>query len=1287
MSKNSSSNSSNSSSRDDSAPSYASSLVSPSTHTDNIRVLVRIRPPTTPSRRDDAASPAAPALSRRCLDVAPDAKGVTLAPATLQEKRFGFDHVFPETSSQEHVFLDVGVTAVENTINGFNGCIFAYGQTGSGKTFTMLGDVQELPLRGLTPRIFEQLFHRLQHVSTEKGATLAYELSCSYLEIYNEKIFDLLDETTTTASASLQSKSLREDATKGVYVEQLREVAIQNEREAIAWLQLGSSNRRMAATDMNRESSRSHAVFTIKLVQSERTLAGGMVTRRSNLHLVDLAGSEKQRQTQAAGQRLKEAAQINKSLSALGNVIMSLVDVSNGQKRHVHYRDSKLTFLLKDSLGGNAITTIVATISGEDKYFSETLSTLKFAQRAKYIKNKAVQNQDSDAMLPLLKLEIERLRHEIAQLKADGGLSVDAVPSSPSSNQFQPYQPYHASPQQLQQVPLQEAKKNRWEPALEVMDKLLRASGAAAPVDLDDTELSNPVEIRCERLEMLLYRMICRYEEHKAFAFSSDRVRHGHAFARRPIVLMKSNLRAPKKYSVTQSSENQQQDGRFLSLSEEKVIYDELARGSELERENNLMRLELCELLEWKALVEDERKHGNADADGYSAGSPEDVAARTQNEELMELLNVYRSLFDDVSDALQTKRSVLSSPSSPRSGSSYTEENSVSYASGGEEDGDDRESRTFDADDNDLDNSEDGEVSETYREIRRVHALSVKLERKLEQYQDAVQRLEKDLLATQDELETSSAATKFAEFQLQQLRALAVDEETRHATLEATVVRLRADAERFQLALGDSQRIIEAKDRALKEATANAATAPLSDELERVRSLLLSAQADASEAEKLRVLLASTQKDVEELAQLRAAVASSQENGRELEEVRALLKSAQQDVGDKDQVVEAVTAQVSACQLELQALRSSVVEYQQDAALKDQLVEESRTQLSACRQELEALRTTAASSQVELDAKEHALEDATAQLKALKMDVESLRFELLSARQDIGSKEHVLEKATSKLHTSRLEMETLRTSLTRSQSELDWRSRALEDVRTQLETSHHEQSEVEELRSALAVARRGAKEKARALDDAQFQLENVQSERDELVQRLQHEREALETKHAKAVHRLEAKEQEQSDEIQRLREEVATATVTGAAVAPSSLSADGSEEVVRLRRKSKSSEQEKAGIELALLAAQSIIQQLEDELAGFRAGGSGGDSLSSAAAPATTEPSLPSLQSQLDAALVENAELRETIRSVQVKPSRGGGGGGGGGGRRRHSNGTLRTNSQVLSTDGNDDAQ
>ncbi|GLE04784.1 hypothetical protein PINS_up013763 [Pythium insidiosum] len=459
----------------------SSTLVAPM-KTDNIRVLLRIRPPRPSDNNRDAddfvreeeLTKRHGKGTRRCLDVGVDGQSIMLAPTSVQEKRFAFDRVFDEFCSQEDVFQDAGLMAVENALNGFNGCIFAYGQTGSGKTFTMLGgssqhhDAHELkvsPMRGLMPRIFDHLFRRLDELASDETSDLEYTLTCSYLEIYNEKVFDLLE---VNAVAAQQPKHLREDSSKKtVYVDQLRRVSIKSAAEAIELLQVGSRNRRMASTEMNRESSRSHAVFTLQLIQTHHTDRGVLITRRSNLHLVDLAGSEKQRQTKAEGQRLKEAAQINKSLSALGNVINALVDVSNGLKRHVHYRDSKLTFLLRDSLGGNAITTIIATISAEESFFGETLSTLKFAQRAKFIKNKAVQNEDSDAIVPLLKEEIERLRLEIVRIKS--------LHESHGSNGIVDRQTSHIALSDNQ------GKENRWEPALEVMLRLLKAAGGCLP--------------------------------------------------------------------------------------------------------------------------------------------------------------------------------------------------------------------------------------------------------------------------------------------------------------------------------------------------------------------------------------------------------------------------------------------------------------------------------------------------------------------------------------------------------------------------------------------------------------------------------------------------------------------------------------------------------------------------------------------------------------------------------------------------------------------------------------
>ncbi|ETI30817.1 hypothetical protein, variant 8 [Phytophthora nicotianae P10297] len=812
----------------------ASSFVAtsdPDIQSDNIRVLLRIRP--SPGKD-----------SKKVLEVAPDQRGVTLAPSSQQEKRFGFDRVFTESCQQDDIFQDAGRAAVENTIQGYNGSIFAYGQTGSGKTFTMLGgataDAHELrlsPLRGLTPRILDYLFQRLAALSRERNAgfysgeeqerALQYTLACSYLEIYNEKIFDLLEPTGSVAAQ--RPKSLREDRNKEVYVDQLREIDVGSEEEALTLLQLGSQNRHISSTDMNRESSRSHAVFSVKLVLEERTSAGVKRTRRSCLHLVDLAGSEKQRQTRVHGKRLKEAAQINKSLSALGNVIMALVDVSNGQKRHVHYRDSKLTFLLRDALGGNAITSIVATISPEEKYFTETLSTLKFAQRAKFIKNNAVQNEDADSLVPVLKEQIEKLMQEIAALRSSVG-SISSMPhdtSDPSKSEH--LLRLKAIDDAESEAQAQEKKKqNRWEPALDMMQKLLRASGAMAPVDIAEEsgeeiqqQEREVVEIRCDRLEMLLYRMICRFEEYKEVTFDPDRYK----YSRRPYQLKPSKLQAPrmsmlptpKRYSATaryhhvdnqEHSADDDETAAALAAAEKRErevhkkvqeqqnrIEELLRRSQEAEAENDLIRHELCELLEWKAFVEEERRrvsdavsmpmdpHQDSEEDEQETPILEASTVPSEEmQEMQELLNVYRSLFDEVTELMYTKRPVLCSPPSPKSGSSVvTDSNSTSYASGDEDEaGDDCMSMDgFDA-------SEDGDggVSDTYREIRRVNALSSCLGRKLDLYQDTIQRLEKELQTTQDELETSSAATKFAEFQLQQLRTLAADEEAKQTQAE-----------------------------------------------------------------------------------------------------------------------------------------------------------------------------------------------------------------------------------------------------------------------------------------------------------------------------------------------------------------------------------------------------------------------------------------------------------------------------------------------------------------------
>jgi len=302
-------------------------------------------------------------------------------------KVFNFDFVGGESLEQETVFSQIAKPIAESCLEGYNGTIFAYGQTGAGKTFTIQGpssleeqnfakESPEFDLRGLMPRSFEFLFEAIEQCKQAKQTSnqthVEFLIRCSYLEIYNEQIQDLLDPS----AANLH---VREDIKKGVYVEGLIEEAVTNSKDMFDLIARGARNRHVGSTSMNKESSRSHSVLTT-VIESKSMEEGGVWNiKTSRFHIIDLAGSERSKYTNAVGERLKEAGMINKSLSALGNVINSLVDVSEGKSRHVHYRDSKLTFLLRDSLGGNSKTVIIANISPASINFGETLSTLKFA--------------------------------------------------------------------------------------------------------------------------------------------------------------------------------------------------------------------------------------------------------------------------------------------------------------------------------------------------------------------------------------------------------------------------------------------------------------------------------------------------------------------------------------------------------------------------------------------------------------------------------------------------------------------------------------------------------------------------------------------------------------------------------------------------------------------------------------------------------------------------------------------------------------------------------------------
>jgi kinesin family protein 3/17 len=305
------------------------------------------------------------------------------------------------------IYEDMAFPLIESVLEGYNGTIFAYGQTGCGKSFTMEGIPDPPEHRGLTPRSFEHIF---QEVAVRENTK--FLVRTSYLEIYNENVRDLLSKDQT---AKLE---LKEHPDRGVYVRDLTEHVVQNAGEVLRLMAQGSKNRSVGATLMNADSSRSHSIFTVWLEAMEQGEDGEEHIRASKLNLVDLAGSERQSKTGASGDRLKEATKINLSLSALGNVISALVD---GKAKHIPYRDSKLTRLLQDSLGGNTKTLMVAAVSPADNNYDETLSTLRYANRAKNIKNKAIINEDpKDALL-------RQYQEEINQLKAllSGQLGMD----------------------------------------------------------------------------------------------------------------------------------------------------------------------------------------------------------------------------------------------------------------------------------------------------------------------------------------------------------------------------------------------------------------------------------------------------------------------------------------------------------------------------------------------------------------------------------------------------------------------------------------------------------------------------------------------------------------------------------------------------------------------------------------------------------------------------------------------------------------------------------------------
>ncbi|KAI8144990.1 hypothetical protein BJV82DRAFT_604431 [Fennellomyces sp. T-0311] len=388
-----------------------------------VRVGLRVRPLTQKEHFENCTE---------CLSYVPNEPQILIG----TDKSFTYDYVFDSAASQSQVYGTAAVPLLDKFMDGFNATILAYGQTGSGKTYSMgtgLHNTRVGEDEGIVPRCMLRLFESMEQRSKET-AHFKYEIYVSFLELYNEELVDLLNPNTVqrkkgAGAASTAEISIREDIAGHIYWSGVREERCSSPEEILGYLAKGSLCRTTGSTDMNTVSSRSHAIFSVILKQQRREDDGSDKSLTSKFHFVDLAGSERLKRTNAQGDRAKEGIAINSGLLALGNVISALGDETR-RATHVPYRDSKLTRLLQDSLGGNSQTLMLACVSPSDSNFMETLNTMKYANRARNIKNRVTINQDfagSSIEINQLRSYIARLRMEVASLRANGATDVTAT--------------------------------------------------------------------------------------------------------------------------------------------------------------------------------------------------------------------------------------------------------------------------------------------------------------------------------------------------------------------------------------------------------------------------------------------------------------------------------------------------------------------------------------------------------------------------------------------------------------------------------------------------------------------------------------------------------------------------------------------------------------------------------------------------------------------------------------------------------------------------------------------
>ncbi|KAL0216221.1 hypothetical protein P9112_008405 [Eukaryota sp. TZLM1-RC] len=573
-----------------------------------VRVVVRCRPLNNVEKKDQR---------QICVDVNGERREVTLKSIDNPDKykTFTFDSVYDPSSEQRRVYDETALPLVDSVLQGYNGTIFAYGQTGTGKTYTMEGAMDPPEARGIIPNCFEHIFSTISASNNTR-----FLVRASMLEIYNEDIHDLLNDGPKPGRLEI-----RENPETGPYVEGLVEETVTSADDLMDLLRRGTLQRTTAETNMNKASSRSHSIFTIRIESSEDNEDDGTQRIRvAKLHLVDLAGSERQSKTGATGMRLLEASKINKSLLTLGYVIKALVE---GNAKHVPYRDSKLTRLLQDSLGGNAKTVMIATVGPASWNYDESLATLRYANSAKSIKNKPIVNEDpKDSKIRDLQEELERLREQLKAQKSGVSVPVDKSPERQHSNATKVEHVSVLDSQSMEEALVKQ--KEAEEQANELQSRLKELEGKLTSKTAEEEKEKEALLEEQSKLQTVLQQRQAAVEEYEA------------------------ELRAKEEYLKKQEQERLEMANMIKDMEEKLLVGGELvdkakqqeiemrrleAENEERRRQEIALARELQEKQEEKRLFEDKYASLN-----------EEVASKTKK--LRELFSKVQSLRGEIQD-------------------------------------------------------------------------------------------------------------------------------------------------------------------------------------------------------------------------------------------------------------------------------------------------------------------------------------------------------------------------------------------------------------------------------------------------------------------------------------------------------------------------------------------------------------------------------------------------------------------------------------------------------------